>query len=544
MKKAYSYIRYSSKKQELGASLQRQLEASRKYAREHDLDLDESLRDLGVSSFHGLNRLKGAFGSFLQRMKEGKITVGSVLIVENLDRLSREHVSDALEQFINILNAGITIVTLMDNMEYSKESVNNNWTQFVVSISIMAKARGESKDKSDRLKDTNEIKRNNISPNLKFTGKTPLWIEPNKVPISDTSTRTKVIGFKPVKPEWISAINLMFDLKLEGKGKSRIAKILNNTEPFKSMREWNQSYVEKVLTNRAVIGEFQPHKIVDEKREPVGDPIPDYFPIVVTKEKFYQVQATFLHKGEGAGRNDKLSNLFAHMAVCGICHSPMQYVDKGYPNGQYFVCKRQINGIGCDLKRHHYDIIEENILTYWLGLDVSDLLLDSKANLSTLALKRNREQEITGEISDLNTKIEQLTDRTEKKGIPDSTKKVFENRIAKYSKDIENLIKELKAIQEDIRVSEIAPKDTEAQIKNIQELFKMMKELEGEELLSLRLNLRGQLRRLIKEIRIHSQGIGITFESGRKRYINLIPGVITKVRDRLPPSEKGDLDKT
>ena len=63
----------------------------------------------------------------------------------------------------------------------------------------------------------------------------------------------------------------------------------------------------------------------------------------MTKEKFYQVQALFTNKErDSAGRADKLSNLFAYMAVCGICGSPMQYVDKGYPNGQFFVCKRQM----------------------------------------------------------------------------------------------------------------------------------------------------------------------------------------------------------
>ena len=49
MKVAYSYIRFSTPEQMKGDSLRRQLEASRKYAAEHDLVLDDTLRDLGKS---------------------------------------------------------------------------------------------------------------------------------------------------------------------------------------------------------------------------------------------------------------------------------------------------------------------------------------------------------------------------------------------------------------------------------------------------------------------------------------------------------------
>jgi len=54
-KKAYSYIRFSTPEQLKGDSLCRQLEASRAYAKQHGLVLDENLRDIGVSAFKGKN---------------------------------------------------------------------------------------------------------------------------------------------------------------------------------------------------------------------------------------------------------------------------------------------------------------------------------------------------------------------------------------------------------------------------------------------------------------------------------------------------------
>ena len=46
------------------------------------------MRDLGLSAYKGEHRTKGALGSFLKLVEAGKITKGSTLSVESLDRLS------------------------------------------------------------------------------------------------------------------------------------------------------------------------------------------------------------------------------------------------------------------------------------------------------------------------------------------------------------------------------------------------------------------------------------------------------------------------
>ena len=88
-----------------GDSLRRQIDASEAYAKEHGLELDTTLtlRDLGVSGFTGENRTKGALKIFLDAIDSGSVPRGSILLVESLDRLSREQVLDALDLFKNIL---------------------------------------------------------------------------------------------------------------------------------------------------------------------------------------------------------------------------------------------------------------------------------------------------------------------------------------------------------------------------------------------------------------------------------------------------------
>jgi len=55
-------------------------------------------------------------------VNNGDIAPDSVLIVESLDRLSRQEVLKAFGQFASILGADIKIVTLIDGYEYTKDS--------------------------------------------------------------------------------------------------------------------------------------------------------------------------------------------------------------------------------------------------------------------------------------------------------------------------------------------------------------------------------------------------------------------------------------
>src|SRR5258706_16176806 len=106
---AYSYLRMSTNLQLKGDSRRRQLELSKAYAAEHDLDLadDSQLEDIGISAFKGANIKGGSLGHFLEAIEHGKISAGSYLLVESLDRLSRQEVRKSLTIFLSIIDAGI-----------------------------------------------------------------------------------------------------------------------------------------------------------------------------------------------------------------------------------------------------------------------------------------------------------------------------------------------------------------------------------------------------------------------------------------------------
>ncbi len=340
--KAYSYIRFSTPEQCKGDSLRRQTEFSEHYAAAHGFVLDNSLRlqDLGVSAYSGEHRSeKGALGQFLKLVEAGKIEKGSVLLVENFDRLSRQEITIALQQFLDIINRGIKIVTLIDNREYTEETVDANVGELIVSLTIMSRAHEESATKSRRLTKAWEGKRKQAST-MKLTARCPAWLKLNKA-----KTQFDIIEDRE------KTICHIFNMKLAGKGAITIVKELNSTpgiwKPGNSNKRkhgegWRESYVKKILQSRSVIGEFQPHRLLKGKREPIGESIPDYFPAVIDKDVFYRVQEQFRQNNHKGGRTGKISNLFSYIAKCGYCGSSMAFINKGPApkGGQYLVCDR------------------------------------------------------------------------------------------------------------------------------------------------------------------------------------------------------------
>src|SRR5688572_21023023 len=95
--RVFSYLRFSSPEQARGDSFRRQTEEPERWCRERGLELDDTLtlHDLGRSAFRGSHAEFGALRVFLDLVESGRVERGSILLVESLDRLSREAVLDA-----------------------------------------------------------------------------------------------------------------------------------------------------------------------------------------------------------------------------------------------------------------------------------------------------------------------------------------------------------------------------------------------------------------------------------------------------------------
>src|ERR1044071_6756634 len=139
MRLAYSYIRFSSPEQKKGDSKRRQIDACEQFCKEHGLLLEKSrsFYDEGKSALKGKHRLEGALGKFLELVQAGRVPPGSVLIIEAFDRLSREEVLTSFTIFLQILQAGVDLVTLIDRQWYSQATINKNMGQLYTSLGAL-----------------------------------------------------------------------------------------------------------------------------------------------------------------------------------------------------------------------------------------------------------------------------------------------------------------------------------------------------------------------------------------------------------------------
>ncbi len=516
--KAYSYIRFSTPGQEEGDSLRRQIEQSEAYCQAHGLTLDATLRltDRGLSAFHGTHRTKGALGEFHRLVEQGEIEPGSVLLVESLDRLSREQVLDALTQFTGLIRAGVKVVTLADRMEYDRESINGNFGQLLMSLVIMSRAHEESAIKSFRSKEVWEKKRAEANNGHKLTANCPAWLK-----LSQDRKAFEVL------PEVAQVVNWIFRMKLEGKGSGAMERILNAEQDIwkpngkrRSCGGWRRSYIDKILRNRAVIGEYQPHRKTGDKWTPEGDPIPDYFPAIVDREMFSQVQAVIRHnresRGNAGGRNGPINNLFGHIARCAYCGGPIAYVSKGRPpkGHNYLVCDRGRRGLGCKRSHIRYDKFEPLILSYCKGLDPAEILPGDKKMQSELTTLKNQLQAVEEEIAQIQAGIEKLLDNLELGDI-------VADRLRARQEQKTDLEAQREALSQRITKLSGNGKETKKQLESIQELIDRMAKLKGHERTDLRLNLRSQLRRLIDQMNLLTDDdqVGMIFKTGERRLL-------------------------
>src|SRR5689334_20471961 len=177
---AYSYVRFSTPEQAKGDSERRQIEEARAYAVSHDLTFDESLTyaDKGVSAYHGGNRKGGDLGLFLAAVECGAVAKGSFLLVESVDRISRQAPWDAIDTLKDIVNAGVTLVTLTDRRRYGLKELRTDPMALVYLTVLLMRAHEESKMKSVRVGAAWGNKRKRArEQGHKLTKVAPAWIE-------------------------------------------------------------------------------------------------------------------------------------------------------------------------------------------------------------------------------------------------------------------------------------------------------------------------------------------------------------------------------
>jgi DNA invertase Pin-like site-specific DNA recombinase len=485
MQRAYSYIRFSKRDQAAGSSFARQLALTQAYCDRHSLTLDAelTLHDLGVSAFEGKNAKDGALAVFLDAVQFGRVPSGSRLIVESLDRLSRENPMDALDLLKRLLAAGVEIATLQPETLLTRASLNDMGPLFMV-LGILFRAHEESATKRSRCRDAWHRKRQEIH-SKPATAQCPAWLR----------LRADRTGYEE-KPKAVAAVRRIFSLAREGLGAIQIAKQLAKEKipPFGGKKNyWCRAYVTKILSNRAVLGECQPYVIREGKRVPEGEPVANHFPVIISEAEFLATRrAVELRLNQRGPWGEHVRNLFTELLFDARDGCPMHVRTKGQGRRiPRLVSAGAVNGReGSAYLSFPYEVVEHLVLTF-LDHELAAELIQAEGN------------GLEGQITDLTSKLTDIKHR----------KKKAEDRAAKeqdfdtYLGVIKRLAEEEKATAEALEhLRQQQTSNHAATLGEARGVLELLRAAPPEEQKGLRLRLKARVRSLIREIWVLVEG--------------------------------------
>lgn len=428
MTQMYSYIRWSSDRQELGTTLQRQITGAKEFAIQQGLELVEVI-DAGVSAFKGKNTTDGKLGDFIAAVEAKAIPSDSWLYVENLDRLTRQDVTTAQELFLKLLRLGLTVVTGMDKRVYTNESVNQNPTDLMLSILLFSRANEESKTKQARtignVETLIECHKKGEPVNIKSAGKHPFWVD-------DSGSQYEAI--KPHPKYWQIAREAL-DMFLEGHGIYKVKRYLDDQYPNElNGKEWDYQVIKRMRESRALIGE---RTLNVQKRTYI---LENYYPALCKSEsEFLRLQELRVQNGHKSKKDPNKDNikLMSGLSIlrCARCKGTMHgYLNKGKPR---YIC---VNGKhkqkGCSAWSVTAPLVEQCIIICLL-MEYLDSSRDTSQNVSDIESAIESKQNL---LETCSNKVKNLVSLVEN-GVGNISE--LSDRLIELGKERDGLIKQI-----------------------------------------------------------------------------------------------------
>lgn len=275
---AYSYVRFSSEGPKEGSSVERQTKRAQEWCARENYSLStETFEDLGVSAYKGANADVGALGAFLQAVENGAVAKGSILRVENLDRLSRQHFEEGYLLIKRITQAGINVVTLSDNKMY-RAGEQLELVDMINMIVGFERANQESKFKSERVGAAWKANAEKVAEGKrKRTTKVPAWIKFK----GDTLDN----GSFTVIEDKAALVTELFERYASGEPTNTIATDLRNRgiPTLSAKGRWTGPLIYMLVREVTPYGTLQIGKGTKKERV-IIDTVHDYYPRIVDHE--------------------------------------------------------------------------------------------------------------------------------------------------------------------------------------------------------------------------------------------------------------------
>jgi hypothetical protein len=279
------------------------------------------------------------------------------LLVESLDRISRQAARKALRVLEEIVDEGIIVVTLNDGKAYTAANLDDDPLSLLMALLTFIRANEESATKARRLKEAWKQKRRTAA-DRPLTARAPAWLRLDR---STTPATWKILEDRA------AVVRRIFDMTAGGHGQHTIALTLNREgiKPFGRGKMWHRSYVKKIVENGAVVGKLTPHTVSHDshgrKSRTPEPPLPHYYPAVVDSETFAKVQAMRAgSKRQPSPKAGKVTYIMAGLTKCGWCGATMTRVMKGRKGGRpKLICTRAKAGAGCKYQAVSLEAVED-----------------------------------------------------------------------------------------------------------------------------------------------------------------------------------------
>lgn len=372
---AVIYARYSSHNQR-DVSIEQQVNACRKYAKDHDLDV------IRVYDDHAMTGTNDNRPQFQRMIRDSASGAFDYVIVYTLDRFSRDRYDSAIHKH-TLKENGVKVLSAMENIQ-------DNPTGVLMESVLEGFAEYYSKELAQKI-------RRGIMNNAEkcmVIGPLPLGYK------KGADGRFEII------PEEAQIVQEIFERVSNGEAFVNIFRDLNGRGvTTKRGLPWDRNSLSKLIHSEKYIGVYQYSDLRIENG----------IPPIIDKDLFDRVQERCRTKPHARGnpqkrRRENSVYLLTGKLYCGECKGPMVGISGTGSHGElhfYYTCKnRRTKKIACSKKQVTRDYAEELVASELIQVLRQQKVIEWIADSAIEYLKEHQE---TDEIVMLKERLDSIS---------------------------------------------------------------------------------------------------------------------------------------
>lgn len=346
------YVRWSSKRQEKGDSLERQQADCRTFALNKGWTIVEEVIDKGRSAWTGDHLNSGNLGKLADRIRGGELPSGTIILVEKLDRLSRLPPKKTRRWLEDMTEAGAIFATVSPDKLYDAASFDGNNLMDFLEVLMGAKAANDYSENLSHKVGASWGRKIALEKGPLITRKVPGWIDVDKAGVMSLNHHHHTV-------------RRIYQLAADGLGVRAINKKFNDegVPAWGRVDAWNPSNVRHVLVTPSVEGDYLSGGVNPHRVKNPGVFHPGYYPRAVPADLVAKARAKMAGRMLTGGReSSKAVNLFSGLIICDRCESRMYL--RSLPNGsRVYQCSNANQRRGCPHNKvMNYDAFEQAAL--------------------------------------------------------------------------------------------------------------------------------------------------------------------------------------